>query len=385
MIISSLSAKEQETHMRKTGMVSVLAAGLALLPVCGAFSAALNPTPTRESKLVVGFETDVTATSDPDGLGENRASINTDSEYIAEGGKSLMLDLAGIGAWHDPYFAIDLAEPIDIQGHQVLSMDVYVPLDSLDNGVPSGGWFQFSPRVTTTNPDDETATSVSYYDNRDLVAGWNHLVWDLRNGTDTKITRIAFAGNTNGEKPWSGPIYVDNVRVYKGSFHGIQPDEKLIFGFDNAADADFFDGPHDIAVNTDKEFIRDGNGSLMIDLTDADGGWTSSLARADDWGATVDVSKATALHLDVLVPEGHQPTGWRQLGFVVIGEGGQIWGAAVGFVPGQWNTLQIALTPEQAQMLTDVRGVFLIRNQDSNTPWNGPIYIDNFRAVVPAE
>jgi hypothetical protein len=377
--------KGEGSRMRKTTRVSLVATALALSLAGGGFAAALNPTPNRESKLLVGFETDIAVTSDPDGVGENRASINTDPAYVAEGSKSLKLELANVGAWHDPYFVIELPEPIDIQGHQVLSMDVYVPLESLDNGVPAGGWFQFSPRVTTTSPEGDALPGVSYYDNRDLAAGWNHLVWDLRNGTDTKVTRLAFAGNTNGDKPYSGPIYVDNVRAYKGAFHGIQPDEKLIFGFDSPSDSEFFIGPEGVAieVNTDKQFVRSGNGSLKIDLTGQEGGWTSDVARASDWGTTVDVSNATALHLDLLVPEGHQPAGWRQLGFVVVGEGGEVWGAAIGFVPGQWNTLEIPLTSDQAQALTNVTGVFLIRNQDSSTPWNGPIYIDNLRAVVP--
>src|SRR5687768_17687690 len=54
------------------------------------------------------------------------------------------------------------------------------------------------------------------------------LVFDIRTGADTKITRLAFAGNTNPDKPYSGPVYEDNIRVYEGSFHGIKPDEQLI-------------------------------------------------------------------------------------------------------------------------------------------------------------
>jgi len=98
-----------------------------------------------------------------------------------------------------------------------------------------------------------------------------------------------------------------------------------------------------------------------------------------------DVSNATALHLDLFVPESSTPTGWHQLGFVVIGEGGEVGTAALGFVAGQWNTLEIPLTPDQAKMLTNVKGLYLLRNQDSNTPWNGPIHLDNLRAVVPAQ
>jgi hypothetical protein len=381
--------KGEETRMKKTTLVSLLAAGLALLSTSSAFSAPLNPTPNRESKLLVGFEDQTTVMSDPDGVGENRASINADPQFVAEGSKSLKLELTGVGGYKD-YFAIDLPAPIDIKGYQVLSMDVYVPVASLNNGdYKDNAWFEFLPRPTTADPADATMTVDTQYGNRAMGPGWNHLIWDLKNGTDTKITKLAFVGNTNGDKPYSGPVYVDNIRVYKGSFTGIQPDEKLIFGFDKPTDKDFFTGPVAYAVSTDKQFVHDGNGSLKIDLTNQDGGWTNDVARADNWGKTVDVSNATAIHLDLFVPDGSQPTSWNQLGFVVIGEGGDAWGTTSGgvtggFIPGQWNTLELALTPDQAKALTNVKGLYLIRNQDSNTPWNGPIYIDNLRAVVPA-
>lgn len=373
--------------MQKSILTSLTVAALALCLAGDALGAPRNPTPNRESKLLVGFETDIPVVADPNEAGENRASINTDPAFVAEGSRSLKLDLTDVGGWHNNWFVIDLPQPIDIQGHQVLAMDVYIPLESLDFGVPEGGWFQFNPHPTTLipNPEGDAVPGETWYGPRNMSAGWNHLIWDLKNGTNTVVTRLAFAGNTNSSKPYSGPVYVDNIRVYKGAFHGIQPDEKLIFGFDNPSDADFFYGPDDvtISVNTDPQFIRNGNGSLKVDLTGQEGGWTSNVARADDWGTTIDVSNATALHLDFFVPEGHQPESWNELGFVVIAEGGQIWGSTSGYVPGQWNTLQIALSPEQAQMLTNVTGVFLLRNQNSSTPWRGPVYVDNLRAVVP--
>ena len=69
--------------MKKTTLVCMLSAGLALLPVAGAFCAAPNPTPTRQSKLLVDFESDTNVTSDPTGAGESRASVNTDAEFVA--------------------------------------------------------------------------------------------------------------------------------------------------------------------------------------------------------------------------------------------------------------------------------------------------------------
>jgi len=377
--------------MKKTTLVCMLSAGLALLTVVSAFSAAPNPTPTRQSKLLVDFESDVTVTSDPDGSGQNRASINTTAEFVAEGTKSLKLDFTDFGAWNANYFVIDLPQPIDIKGHQMLAMDVYIPAESLNPDSTEGAWWQFTPHITTTNADDETQTTETWLAMRQMSAGWNHLVWDLKTGIDTKITRIAFSGNTNDARKYTGPIYVDNIRVYEGTFAGIKPDEKLIQGFEDAAVKDAFSGSQTVGINTDKQFVHDGNSSLKIDLTGAEGGWTSDVVRADDWGTTLDVTNATALHLDVFVPEGSQPAleGWSELGYVVIGEGGEIWGSSVGFLPGQWNTLVINLTPEQAAMLTNVKGMYFMRNQGANSgdpnPWQGPIYVDNLRAVVPAQ
>jgi len=370
-------------YMRKTSLVALMALGLAILPVSGAFSAAPNPTPARQSKLLVDFESDITVNSDPLGEGANRASINDSADFVAEGTKSLKIDVSDVGDWHDNALVIDLAQPIDIKGHQVLAMDVFLPEASMNPDSAEGGWWQLTPHVTTTDANDDAVTAESWLGMRQMGAGWNHLVWDLKTGTDTKITRLAFAINSNGARPYTGPLYVDNIRVYEGTFAGIKPDEKLIQGFEDPAVKDAFSGSQTVDINTDKQFVRDGNSSLKIDLTAAEGGWTSDVARADDWGTTLDVSNATAIHLDLFVPEGNQPESWNELGYVLIGEGGEVWGSTVGFLPGQWNTLVINLTPDQAKMLTNVKGIYFLRNQDSNTPWRGPAYEDNLRAVVP--
>ena len=58
--------------MRKSSLISLVAAGLALFPAAAAFSAAPDPTPNRESKLLVDFENTTTVTSDPDAGGTSR-------------------------------------------------------------------------------------------------------------------------------------------------------------------------------------------------------------------------------------------------------------------------------------------------------------------------
>lgn len=374
--------------MRKTPIAFVMTAGLALLLASGAFAAANpaapNPYPTRESKLLVDFASPVTVTSDPNGTGENLASINTDPQFTALGTKSLKLDLTDVTGYHgDNIFVIQLPAPVDIQGYRVLSMDVFIPDASTESS-----WYEFDLNATTTNPGDDTMTTVTKYGGYLINnhRGWNHLIWNLANGADTKVTQLAFSGNSGAA--YHGPVYVDNIRAYKGDFVGLQPDEKLIFGFDNPTDAGLFtsgDGAP-IAGNTDKQFISQGNGSLEIDLKGLDSGYSRGVAGAADLGIPFDLSKATAIHLDLFGPAASAPTpgdnSWHMLGFTVTGSGGSVTMGAGAYVDGQWNILEIPLSPDEAQKLGTLKGISLIRN--SGDTWNGPIYIDNLRAVIPA-
>lgn len=379
--------------MKNVPLVSVLAAGLALFAVGGAFPSAtptaLNPTPNRDNKLLADFETATTVTSDPNAAGANLASINTDPQFVANGSQSLKLDFTGMASgWHDHEFTINLAQPVDIKGYQVLAMDVFVPMDSLADPT---SYYQFDPRTTTTDPNDATKTVTSYYGPRNLAPGWNHLIWNLQSGTDTQISQIDSSGNSGAD--YAGPFYIDNIRVYKGNFAGLQPDEQLIFGFDNSSDPGLFTSGDSapIKLNTDKQFISQGAGSLMIDMTGISSGWSQGLASAAMLGSTLDVSKATAIHLDIFGPAASAPTGtsgWHELGFAVIGDNGQFNGQTAGpssggYVDGQWNTLELPMTPDQAKMVGHVQGIVLIRN--SGDTWNGPVYIDNLRAVIPTQ
>jgi hypothetical protein len=371
--------------MKKITLVSPLAAGLALFLASGAIAAvnptAPNPYPTRDSKLLVDFTNPVTVTSDPLATGGNVASINTDPQFTVSGTKSLKLDFTGLtGAWTDPGFVIQLPAPFDIKGYQVLAMDVFIP----DTSIDTTSWYQFIPHPTTTSPTDATMTSDTYYGPGNLHSGWNHMIWTLKNGTDTTITQIPFAVQAGAE--YSGPVYVDNIRAYKGSFVGVQPDETLIMGFDKPTDKDLFttlNDPVTAAINTDPKFISQGAGSLKIDLTGWPSGWTNSVASADDWGTTIDASKATALHLDFYVPSSsHMAGDYHELGFGVHGDGGDVSFTSEYVTDDQWVTLEVPLTPDQAAMLTNVKGLFFITN--SGKDWTGPIYVDGLRAVMPA-
>jgi hypothetical protein len=376
--------------MKRIALVSPLGAALALLLASGALAAvnpaAPNPYPERDSKLLVDFTSPITVMGDPAGAGKNIASINSDPQFTALGTKSLKVDLTGVNGYHGAdFFVIPLPAPVDIQGYRVLGLDVFLPDTSID---PSG-YYQLILNVTTTNPGDDTKTTTTAYGPRLISThtGWNHVIWNLVNGTDTKITQLAFGGQSDPNKPFSGPIYVDNIRVYKGDFVGLQPDEKLVFGFDNSTDASLFtsgDGAT-ITVNTDKQFITQGTGSLTIDMTGLKG-YQVGFATASDLGISFDVSKATALHLDLFVPVKSAPTpganGWHLLGFSVTGDAGGMVAVDNGvYVDGQWNTLEIPLNADQQQSLGNVTGIALRR--DSGDIWNGPIYIDNLRAVFP--
>jgi hypothetical protein len=367
--------------MNKLTLVSPIAAGLALLVASGALAAvnpaAPNPYPTRDSKILVDFESPTIVTSDPTRAGKNLASINIDPQFVAEGSQSLKLDFTGLMGSMDPGFVIRLPQPVDIKGYQVLAMDVFIP----DTSIDTTSWYQFLPHPTTT--------SDIFYGPGNLHAGWNHLIWNLKNGTDTQVTRLTFGIDSGAA--YSGPVYADNIRVYRGNFAGLQPDEKLIMGFDQPTDSSFFTDLGNavtVSVNTDKQFISQGTGSLKVDLTGQPSGWLANtdVARADDWGTTLDASRATAIHLDVFIPPGsYKATSYHELGFGVVGDGGDVWGLSHGVenVLGQWITLEIPLTPDQAAMLTNVKGVFFITN--SGDAWTGPIYVDGLRAVIPAQ
>jgi hypothetical protein len=385
---ASVSAKEQEPIMRKTAIVSLLTAGLALVSVCGALAAvnpnAPNPYPQRESKLVVDFTGTVTVMGDPAGAGNNVASINSDPQFTALGSRSLKLDLTDVPASPSgSYAVIQLPAPVDIQGYRVLGMDVFIPDGSIESS-----WYQFSLNVTTTNPGDDTMTTTKGYSVRlinTVNAGWNHLIWNLANGTDTKITQITIGGHSGAD--FHGPVYVDNIRVYKGDFVGLQPDEQLIFGFDNPTDASLFDSGDGapITANTDKPFLTQGTGSLKIDIMGLEGRYSSSFVNATDLGVSFDLSKATAIHLDLFVPVDSASQSWHVLGFRVTGDaGGTVAMDTGGYVVGQWNTLEIPLNDAQKAALGKLTGVYLVRNSDSAYTWNGPIYIDNLRAVIPS-
>jgi hypothetical protein len=257
---------------------------------------------------------------------------------------------------------------------------VFIPDDSI-----SSSWYQLDPVVTTTNPGDDTMTTDTFYGPGNLHNGWNHLMWTLKDGTDTKITKLSFDGNSGAA--YSGSIYVDNIRVYKGNFAGVQPDEKLIFGFDKSTDASLFDTVNDpakVSINTNPKYISDGAGSLQLDLTNWPSGWTNNVVSVSDWGTTIDASKATALHLDLYVPtSAYTATDYHELGFGVHGAGGDVVFTSEFVTDDQWITLELPLTSDQAAMLTNVQGVFFITNSGSN--WTGPIYVDALRAVIPPQ
>src|SRR4051812_17430893 len=152
--------------MRKPQLIGLMAAGLVLSTASSAFAAAtgvLNPTPNRDSKIVADFEGATDVTGDPNGTGENRASINANTDFVAEGSKSLKVDMTDVpGGGRDHEFTINFSPPIDIKGHLMLAMDVFIPEDSIESS-----WYQFQPRTTTTDPNDDTQTVLTTYINRD--------------------------------------------------------------------------------------------------------------------------------------------------------------------------------------------------------------------------
>jgi hypothetical protein len=361
--------------VRKAFWFLALIAVLALATALSAYAQALNPTPNRESKLLFSFEDDKLDgwISDPNNTGSNElASLNTDPQFVSDGKGSLKLNLTDIGGWKEPVLAVDLAEPLDLKDWGAISMDVYVPAESLYPDQP-GGWFQLDPRMATAN-------GTAYYGNRDCHAGWNHWTWNLAAGKNEGITRIFFAANTDGARPWTGPIYIDNIRAWK-SLVGLHPDEKLVLGFDKADDASIFtpDSSTVVKFNSDKQYIIQGDGSVMVDFTGATG-WSNAFCRGT-LPQGVDLTKATAIMFDVFVPADSGATDWWQVGAEITGDNLYIQIPGMTTNAGEWDTVNYALSPAEAANMTNVTGFNLIRN--SGAEWRGPIYIDNLRVVIP--
>jgi len=364
--------------VRKVSWSYALAVALLLVFTAGAFAQALDPYyPGRESKLVASFEKEDLDgwISDPNNTGANElASLNTDTKYVSEGKASLKVDFTDIGGWREPVLAVDFAEPQDWTEYNTFTMDVYVPAEALYPDQP-GGWFQFLPRIASAN-------GTAYFGNRDVRAGWNRLMWTLYPDKKEGITRIHFASNTDGARPWTAPIYIDNVRVWKDVWPGLHADETLILGFDKASDVDMFTVDKGVTAtfNTDKEFISQGDGSVMVDMSGMRG-WNNNFFKTTSL-PTIDLSKAVAIRVDVFVPPDSPPTSWWQVGFNIGGASGSYWTETKGLNAGVWDTMEAALRPDQAAGLTDVTTFELMVNGDPE--WRGPIYIDNLRAVIPA-
>ncbi|MBW3625001.1 MAG: hypothetical protein KY468_16510, partial [Armatimonadetes bacterium] len=379
----------------QTRLTMAVSAAMLLFPLAAmqAQEVPLNPYPHRESKLITSFETSVEDwTSTPLGSEVNLATQNTDPKFASHGTKSLKVDLTGKGDWWvDPWFSATLTEPVDITGYQYFSMDVYVPQGSLMQSVPAENkwrWYQYN---LVMNGSD-------WYGNRDIKEGWNRLVWALKpeqDGQERLLNTIKFPGAMNKDLPYQGPVYIDNLRVWKGQLPGLKQDEVLLTGFEDPALADNIQSgaaSTTLIVNkTDHpEHVKDGNNALEVDMTGQQGWGEYAITTLPQ---PVDASKATAFLVDVFIPAGHQPTDWNQNGLRIDyldpndeTRSLNLSTFTLGLQNGQWETLELAVTPEQAAQMKKVTGFRFTRNSDGGAEkgqWRGPIYFDNVRFVVP--
>jgi hypothetical protein len=362
--------------MKRVSLTGALSAVLALGVTAAAYSQAIapyNPTPSRASTELFDFENGIDGWTGGTGdVGTAQVSLNADPQYASDGTKSLAVDLTGQGNWVDPVLTGTLSTPVDLSQYHALSMDVFVPEESRNPDNPDG-WFQFFLRVTDSS-------GTTYYNTRNTQAGWNHIVWDLKDGAGSGASSISFATGTDDARRWTGPAYIDNIRVWKDPLPGIHSDEKLIQGFDDASLNDMIvTNPAEVtaSVNTDKQFVKDGTGSLMIDMS-GQNDWSNDTVKIDGLPA-FDLTNATGIHIDFFIPTDSAPTDWSEFGFGINGEGGSIDTATQGYLADQWNTLEIPLSSDTANAIKNVTGLYIMKN--SGDVWHGPIYVDNLRAV----
>jgi hypothetical protein len=180
-----------------TRLFTVLAASLAVLPGAGAFAqvnVAHNPYPNRPQKLVTGFENatvcteaQVVAEECPAGWHGFQAgpptkpvvTINTDPKFVAEGTKSLKVDMTSVEQnWHSEFFRGVFAEPVDAGGFNTLSMNVYYTFDSETGENANTSWSEMFIRIQKVNADGSDA-GEDWYGNRNFRRGWNFFTWDL--------------------------------------------------------------------------------------------------------------------------------------------------------------------------------------------------------------
>ena len=92
------------------------------------------------------------------------------------------------------------------------------------------------------------------------------------------------------------------------------------------------------------------------------------------------MSKATAIHLDVFVPEdSYTADSYRGIGFGVVGAGRRV--AVASFVERAVGHPGDPAHPGAGAKLSNMKGVYFITN--SGNAWTGPIYVDSLRAVIP--
>lgn len=370
--------------MRSIFAAKCLCCVLLVVLGVGMYTSALaqeKPLIPGPSDLIFGWNDET-----QDGWGGNPGPVlNKDKQFIREGAGSAMVDFTDQPTWATGAFVLDFPEPQDWSKYAYVTVDVFTPQESIGEG---SGW------------NELWLDAGGYIGVRGLkIGGWQTLAWALDPEKTKEVMRVVIGGNTGA--PFAGPLYFDNFRGYPGKAQGMGPYDKLIAGYNTDAAIKLLEPTThgevtvSVSLNKDKEYISEGEGSLMLDLTDV-GGWNPNVLQPAEVGIAnidppVDISNANCVKYDVYIPDGNQPTDWYGVGIRLRGSAGQTleyYGSALT----GWNTLIVPIPDDLRPALKDVNQVWFLAG--SGQQWRGPIYIDAVRyseeappppAVVPGD
>jgi hypothetical protein len=137
-----------------------------------------------------------------------------------------------------------------------------------------------------------------------------------------------------------------------------------------------------------KEQASDGKSSLKIEAAFPGGSWTAAVVELEDY---LDFSPAQKVAVDIFIPA-DAPEGLKGNIVLTIGDG-WTWTEQlrpVALVPGKWTTVEANIADgskdwKKAKVdemwRSDIRKIDIRVISDKKPAYNGPVYIDNMRAI----
>lgn len=371
-----------------TALLVAVCALVAAFGASGTAAQSLDPLP-RPCELIFGWDTQESLDL---WAAQAGAELNTDAKFVRDGAASAKVDFSGQPEWSQP-FSITLDEPMDWSKYGFVSVDVYVPAESVAK-IQGGD--------TTRDPwwHRIWLNAGVMLGERDVQIGqWNRLFWAINPDAASEIRQISFGGNIekdpqSGFGAYIGPLYFDNFRGYTGSARGLGPGEVLIAGFNDEASTKLIsdaagDGTGVVGFTSNSAFKTEGDGALVLNLQGING-WNADFLRPADPSVynlpkPVDLSGASSVLYDVYIPPDSAPS-WYNVGIRLQDQDTTIFADSPVAIAG-WNTFVAPIPDSLRDHLHAVDKIWFLVGSggDDAGKWKGPIYIDAVRAVVPAQ